>query len=294
MRSTPPSRPRSGSRSRPHRARQQLIEAVAHVVDDAQADDSSGHLLIHVIDDPPEVVLGTRALSREVHPFTALAGFTAPDEWVAFGLRVHGRAHHLDAATPPEPTVTTYLMHRHGEESSLLRRGDRVDELDAPAVGTLPDACRRVLGRATAPPPRTTGHLWTVAWLDAILAAWSGAVGHRKARMSWSDLALLHPAARVVSDHDLLDLPDTARFVEAGRAFTAAWPWARLRAEPAALPLPDGDLPPDVTAWMDDGFYARWALGAFPSATDLAHDLCQLLPHSLTVTLVEAIEGLLA
>ncbi len=290
MRSTPLSRQRPG----PHRPRQQLIDAVAHVVDDAQVNDSSDHLLIHVIEDSPDVVLGTRVLPCDLHPFVALAGFTAPKEWSAFGLRVHGSARRLEGASAPEPTSTTFLLHRRGEECSLLRHDDTVEELTGPAEGTLPDVCRRVLGRPTAPPPHRTAALWTVAWLDEILTVWSAADPRRRACLSWSDVAVLHPAATAASDEAIFRaLHDPVRFLAMARAHSDAWPWTRLRAEPTVLHLPDGDLPAHVTAWMDDGFYARWALGAFPPAPTLARDLSELLPAQVATTVTEAVAGLL-
>src|SRR3546814_8885037 len=70
----------------------------------------------------------------------------------------------------------------------------------------------------------------------------------------------------------------SATLVTAARAHAACWPWARLRLEPGGAPLPPGnELPSHVAAWMDDGFYARWALGAFPSAARLVHDLAGLV-----------------
>jgi hypothetical protein len=81
--------------------------------------------------------------------------------------------------------------------------------------------------------------------------------------------------------------------VAAALAHAAAWPWSRLRAEPEALQLPDGHLPAPITSWMDDGFYARWALGAFPHLATLARDLFDLLDPELRAPFVDALERVL-
>src|SRR5690606_25406731 len=90
------------------RPRHHVLPAVATLVDQATAD-HDGHLLVHV-DGPvhPEVALGIKPIDE--HPFPALAGFTAPSSWSAFGVRARGRAHHLDdPAAPPQPTAVTFL-----------------------------------------------------------------------------------------------------------------------------------------------------------------------------------------
>jgi hypothetical protein len=290
MRSTTSSRRRLRSRPPRHGA----IEAIARVVDQATVDDPD-HVLIYVEEEPnDEIQLGLKPLDIDTHPFSELAGFTAPPEWAMFGMRVRGTAHHLDGDRPPERTSTTYLLHRSGEESSIMRTGDDVQLLPGPAVGTLPDVCRRVLGLPTDPPPATTALLWTVAWLDRIVDGCGDPTRQRGLCSSWTQLALMHPAVRAAADDDLLGLSDPARLVALGRAHAEAWPWSRLRAEPGALHLPDGDLPPDITAWMDDGFYARWALGAFPHPATLARDLSGLLDDELGMGLVAAMAELLA
>ncbi len=86
------------------------------------------------------------------------------------GLRVRGRAHHLDDDRPPTEARTTFLVERSGEEASLLRTADGTVPLPGPASGTIPDLCRRMLGVSTAPPPsHSTGALWLVAWFDRLV-----------------------------------------------------------------------------------------------------------------------------
>jgi hypothetical protein len=55
----------------------------------------------------------------------------------------------------------------------------------------------------------------------------------------------------------------------AAAALAEAWPWHRLRAEPAVADLP-GRLPsPALARWMDDGMWARWVADALPPVDDL-------------------------
>lgn len=261
------------------------VDAIARLVDEGAVDEP-GHLLVHVVDDGDDVLLGVKPLAADTHPFGELAGFTAPDDWSMFGVRVRGTAHHLDDARPPERSVTTFVLDRSGAERSIVRVGKRVDALPGPACGTVPDLCRRVLSLPTDPAPSTTAVLWTVAWLDRLIDAW-GDPSRRPALREWSAIAALHPAA----DGRCLD--DPAELVAAARAHTEAWSWERLRGAPAALHLPDGPLPAAITGWMDDGFYARWALGAFPPPATLARDLAGLLAPELRMPFIDTLASLL-
>jgi hypothetical protein len=271
------------------------LSAIAALVDEL-AIEEPGHLLVHVLHEPgPDVALGTKALDGATHPFVALAGFSAPAEWSAFGLRVRGRARLLDQPQrPPQATRTTFLVDRRGREASLLRQGDTTTELPGPAEGTIPDLCRRVLGLPTDPPPApTTRALWITMWLDRILAAWSDPGRRREVTAGWCSLAALHPA---LDGHGASpsSTAGPAELIALARAHTERWSWAQLRAEPGTVLLPDGALPLDITSWMDDGFYARWALGAFPRAEDLVADVLSLLPEplrtQLRATLVELLQ----
>lgn len=271
--------------------------SLARLIDDS-ARDQPGHLLIHVVEDDDDLVLGTRALPTDTHPFSELAGFTAPPDWAVMGVRVRGIAHHLDGdpdhhRRAPQPSCTTYLVHRCGEESSVLRHGDTVTNLSGRAAGTLPDLCRRVLGLSTDPPPPSTTALWTVAWLDRLIESWGEPTRRRVLTTSWPEVAALHPAvARGPARTN--DLEDPHQLVAVASAHAAAWPWSRLRSQPDALPLPVGALSTQITEWMDDGFYARWAIGAFPPAGELVHDLVPLLDPAVATALLLALEGLAA
>lgn len=284
MRSAKPS-PARRLRSQP--SRHDMLAAVAHVVDDASVDDP-GHVLVHLQEPRSEVVLGLRSCDTEVHPFELVAGFTAPEDWWAFGMRVRGRAHHLDE--PGRVTLgvaTTFLVDRDGREVSVLRAADVATPLPGPAQGTIADLCRRVLALPTGPPPPTTALLWTAQWLDAVLAEWARPERRRRVSSGFEALASLHPAA---GEHVVRSAGELTAIAH---RHSAAWTWARLRHADRPLDLPGGGLPSEVARWMDDGFFARWTVGAFPSIATLATDLKALLGEPLGQQLLEAVVSLL-
>ena len=69
--------------------------------------------------------------------------------------------------------------------------------------------------------------------------------------------------------------------------------WEQLRLADRPFPLPDGPLDPTVARWMDDGFFARWVLGAYPHLGTTAIDLKDLLGPPLGPLLLEALVWLL-
>lgn len=130
---------------------------LAHLIDDSHVDHPAD-VAFYVVHDPPEVLLGLKDLDPSVHPCISLDGFEAPEEWDAFGIRVHGTAHFLEEpGHPPAAIVSTFLVDREGTSASLLRRGDDVTELAGPALGRIPELCRSILavrtedGRASDP-----------------------------------------------------------------------------------------------------------------------------------------------
>lgn len=122
------------------------LASIARLLDAATTDECSD-VLVHVIADPDDVVLGLRPLDPHRHPCEELRGMVAEPHWWAVGLVVHGRARFLDEPDrPPEPILSTYLVERGGHETSLLRRGDAVTETTERVEGRLPDLCRAMLG----------------------------------------------------------------------------------------------------------------------------------------------------
>jgi hypothetical protein len=272
-----------------------FLPAVAGIVDQATVDDP-GHVLVHV-DGPvhPDVTLGFKSLDVAVHPFEVLAGFTAPGSWSAFGIRARGRARHLDhPEAEPQATAVTFLLDRAGEEASVLRVGHDVTELPGPAVGTIPDLARRSLGLPTAPAPESTSLLWTAIWLDRVLERWCQPHRRRDLTASWGQIAVLHPAVHSPSPPDVVAFADPASLISVARSHAASASWTDLRRSPVPLALPDGPLPREIAAWMDDGFFARWTIGAFPSVATMTADLRQLLGETLGPQLVDTTAAMLS
>lgn len=271
-----------------------FLPALAGLVDHATVTDP-GHVLVRVEGPPhPDVCLAVKRLEPGVHPFEALAGFSAPRSWSAFGIRARGRARQLDTSgAAPQPMVATFLVDRAGAEASVLRVDDVVSEPDGPAEGTIPDLARRVLGLPTAPAPYSTALLWTSIWLDRVLERWGQPHRRRDLTSSWGQIAVLHPALHAPSPLDVLAFPDPASLLPVARAHAAATSWPTLRRSSVPLALPDGALPRSVAEWMDDGFFARWTIGAFPPVTRVAADLRGLLGDPLGRQLLETTLALL-
>ena len=283
------------TRRRRHRgADHTFLPSLATLVDHATAE-TSGHVLVRV-EGPlrPDLQLGLKPLGEGVHPFDELAGFTAPDDWTVVGLRTTGTARHLDQpARAPQRIASTFLVDRHGREASVLRFDDEVVDDPGRATGTIPDTCRRVLGLPTDPPPPSTELLWSTIWVDRILERWAQPDRRRDLLASFAQLAILHPAVHQPSPPDVLAVADPESLARVARPHAAATPWSKLRASDDPLPLPDGSVSPAIARWMDDGFFARWALGAYPHLATAAFEVKALLGRPLGPQLVEALVRLL-
>jgi hypothetical protein len=270
-----------------------FLPALAGIVDSATAD-AAGPVVVRV-EGPvqPDVNLGLLPLEEGTHPFTELAGFEAPDDWTVFGLRVSGRSRRLDEPDEePRRTSTVYLLDRRGREASLIRHGEEVIDAPGRATGTIPDLCRRVLQLPTAPPPPTTAVLWSAVWLDRIVDRW--AQPHRRQDLaSFAQLAILHPAVHAPSPPDLLAVADPASLARVARPHAASTTWEQVRLAREPLPLPDGALDRSIAQWMDNGFFARWTIGAHPPIAATALTLLDVLGERHGRALVEALALLL-
>lgn len=229
------------------------------------ADDPRGALLRVHETAPVAECLGWTSLEG-VHPVDALLGFVAPDDWRAIGVCTTGRAHSPHGT---EVVTLTLLVDRAGATASVLQRGGALEVLPGRPDGMVADACRRALGLPTAPPPGSSLVLWTLTWLDRVVVEAHGRVPGQPAS-SWAAVARLHPASSGPSDPVGLAL-DAAALAE-------AWPWGRLRAEPALADLPGSPPSLAVAQWMDDGMWARWLIGDLPPAADLLEATRALLP----------------
>lgn len=277
---------------RRHRPRHPSLEPTARLIHESAAV-HTGNVAAFVEEVGCEQAdLGLYPLGSD-HPLSLFGGFSAPPGWTMVGVRVTGTARHIDETSDPQPTRTTFLVCRHGKECSLIESPDGVIVTTGPAEGVVADACRRVLGLPTAPAPCSPAGLFTAAWLDRAMEAMGDPDRRSVLCRDWAALAALHPALQGEAATE--DGPiDPRSLVQRAAVHVAEWSWPRLRAEPAALRLPGADLPEHVTGWMDDGFYARWALAAFPPVESLAVDLLGLLEPSVRGALVASLEGLVA
>jgi hypothetical protein len=233
---------------------------------------------------PDELELGLLALDEGAHPLEALVGFDAPSDWAAIGVVTTGRATDLDSGRR-FPTVSVQLTGRDGSWAATWRSldGSHADAgacSGAAGAGPLPfgridDALRRALGLPTAPPPASTTLLWITQWLDAIVEAAAANDPVPRSRWPVAALVALHP---VVAAFDLdpaaLSLAD---FVAQGDKLAAWRDWAQLRQACAAGVWEHPELDPETAAWLDDGAFARWVLGACPELDELRNAVGVLL-----------------
>jgi hypothetical protein len=264
----------------------------------------------------PPGELRLKLVDDDDHPLQHLLGFVAPDRWSALGVSTTGLAHAIDdegrvMRRPDSPRVRiTVLLDRTGGGTGLLRRGDELTPLPGTPEGMVADACRRALGLPTAPPPATTVGLWTACWLDRVVRAGcadrgAGKAGdpHGQRFDTWDALVQLHPAESIVRGRGAA-LPGSCSVAGPGSsnprpealaratwALAEAWPWARLRADPGVLDVPDPLPDRGVIAWMDDGMWARWLLASFPSLSDLADAGARLLAPELADAVRRSVEA---
>jgi hypothetical protein len=72
-------------------------------------------------------------------------------------------------------------------------------------------------------------------------------------------------------------------------ALADMWPWRRLRTEPHQLDVGPSPVASRIAAWMDDGMFARWLLGAFPPMPDLLATCDDLLPRPIVARLLATV-----
>jgi hypothetical protein len=258
------------------------LVALATAAHDQLADDPRGALLRVHETAPVAECLGWKSLEG-VHPVDALLGFVAPDDWRAIGVCTTGRAH---SPRGTEAVTLTLLVDRAGGTASVLQRGGALEVLPGRPDGMVADACRRALGLPTAPPPGSSLVLWTLTWLDRVVAKAHDRLPGQPGP-SWAAMARLHPASSGPGDPVALAL-DAAALAE-------AWPWGRLRAEPALADLPGSPPSASLAQWMDDGMWARWLIRELPPAAELLEATRALLPavmaDAVDLVVAAAVDG---
>lgn len=122
----------------------------------------------------------------------------------------------------------------------------------APEDGLVMDTMRRALGLPTPPPLTPVTVLADYTWLVALLDT---PVPRR--RLTWSEVLDVHPAVLVI---------DPAMDVEAKEAcidrVASDASWETLRRVVAGGGGDGCFPPPGLAAWMDEGMFSRWVLGA--------------------------------
>lgn len=283
------------------------LEAVALRIE-AEADDAGWGM-------PPSIILiegdlvGRADVNVDLEPILdrcaieALVALDVPPRCTAVGLVAEAVAH--DAApSAPDPCAagtshsvqnarTVVLVDRDGAAVSVLRRRGEAAEVMAPwpessSGGRVHDLCRIALGLTTAPPPLPTIDLWAIVWLDRLVSA-GGA--DPEALAHWPDAATLHPAVEALATDT--HAPDTdiaaSELHRLGRLLGALHTWHDLRRDCAAGALEVTGLKPSWAAQLDDGSFARWVLGGFPSATELVELLRGVAPAAVVREVVETL-----
>lgn len=181
--------------------------------------------------------IAIRSLEGE-HPYDALLGFVAPEDWEVFGVIAPGWGTYWGGPKKGQRrrVRAIHLATRNGEEAGLLHfAGDdapHVEDDAAESPGRVADCVRRAMGLPTPEEPDSS---LVAAWWDRTLR---------------SVAAQAHPSNNGVlvqiADLDALigDEPES---------------WDDERWETVAnggSPLMDGA----VAAWMDEGMYARTVL----------------------------------
>ena len=202
------------------------------------------HLVLTTLDDPD--------------PVASLLGRSSPDAFWAVGLVTGATARPLDGAPGADDATFVHLVDRRGVSVGVLStqgaRARTEGPTPEPARGRAADACRRMLGLPTAPPPPDmTAHvvdLWlartTRAALDQPGLDWPAVVRHNPAHDLAPGTAVPTPAA--IARHTV--------------AFGDQLDWERYRQRCVdAGTTPFGELDGSVARWMDAGMFARWLLG---------------------------------
>ncbi len=182
--------------------------------------------------------IAVRSLAGD-HPFDALLGFVAPEDWEVLGVIAPGWGTQPgDDGQPRRRRVRViYMASRAGDEASLCRfAGDSAGTVMIPQerpVGRVADCVRRALNLPTADEPdESIGFLWAHRVLKSLSSR-------------------RHPSfgGGLVHEDEIEGIVAAAE--------PASWAderWAVVSGGDSLLM--DGA----IAAWMDDGMYARYVL----------------------------------
>ncbi|CAN5660467.1 hypothetical protein BH20ACT2_BH20ACT2_23460 [soil metagenome] len=268
----------------PHQLRR-LVESLDRTL--VAAGDTAAYLIgvIPLGAHPPRAVghrlgeVGLVEVPPGGHPLDLLTGWHAPDDWAAVGVATGGRCLVHGPAGPAGAALhLVLLVSRSGATAAAVRPnsgrgpGEVVLTADPPGAGPegrLVEACLRVLGRPTRPPPGGTVELWARQWLDAVMAA---AVAAPVPPLCWPEVAARHP--HPAGDGTVVGID---AYIEGCAATAADLTWDVLRQAAAAGAASAAPVTPAEAAWMDDGMFARELLAPFPEVPELLGDLAGLV-----------------
>ena len=242
-----------------------LLDALLHIVDRATDDfDRPATLWFATADptaDPDGITLGCKEVDG--HPLPHLLGFVAPPDWTVFGVTSCGWAAGMDGGCRPSQhpdrrrVRQTVLVGRSGATAGAIHFADGAEPFtEPPTEGVVLDAMLRCLELPTAPPAESTRSLFTSWWLGDVIGA-GRAAGRR---LTWSEVADLHPGVRMLAADGDDGLVPPSDLVRIATALSNVVTWERLRDLAAGGGYPS-IVDAEVAAWMDDGMLSRWLLG---------------------------------
>ncbi|HEV7720198.1 MAG TPA: hypothetical protein VGO60_02890 [Iamia sp.] len=251
------------------------LDGVARQLAEAHAG-ATHATLVRIRPGPTGVDIGLCALPEGVHPADALIGHVVPPAWAASGVVAPARARVLDEPDHPgTPTTVVVLVGRDGHLASHSVGLDALGTGGEQPVGRIPDLLRRSLSLPTAPPGAPAAEWWRVCWLDALVAATAADPTHRP-----------DPQRPLTSTLP----PDLVQALVDEPGLCGVEGWSRIRLLAAAPETPTAPGPaavrravapyvePSLAAWMDDGCFSRWLLGAVPELDELLDLASALLP----------------
>lgn len=170
------------------------------------------------------------------HPFDALLGFVAPEDWEVLGVIAPGWGTHVDTGVR-ERTRVIFLAARYGDETSLIRFGgdenSRILQPTERAIGRVADCVRRALDLPTCPEPD-----------GSRLALWFDRVLQRLVERN-------HPSFA----GEKLDADSVVGIIDGTEP--SSWNEERWAVIQRGGSL---SVSADLAAWLDDGMFARLLL----------------------------------
>jgi hypothetical protein len=276
-----PIRTDNDERADSDRERDDRLLGIALALDDIQHPEALAPMLIGIPfrafepSTPPLSRLELVELGGD-DPVLGLIGRAIPSSWRAVGLRAGAHARRGDDPATAQSGNVVHIVHRDGTAVTVLSFPS-VDRLVlGPDMeirdGRVPDACRRLLGLPTAPPPTSMTSFVVDSWLAVCAKTATLSPG-----LTWSEVVSLHPASAaemsslvpppngyVLSETDA-EAPTPAEVAAATERLGVSLGWERFHSACISSRFtPCPNLSADAAAWMDAGMFARWVHGELP------------------------------